>query len=64
MKKILALVFAMAAVFCFAGCENGKCDECGDKHDLVKVIEELDGEYCPECAIKVAAEKIEKELKD
>ena len=72
MKKILALVFAFAAVFCFAGCENGKCDDCGVKNDYVKVYEKLDGkEYCFKCAAKAAAEKagenwedLEDELED
>jgi rubredoxin len=53
MKKFLCLVFALATVFCFAGCENGKCDECGAKKDSVKVYEKLDNqELCPECAVK------------
>ena len=53
MKKLLCLVFACMAVFCFAGCENGKCDECGAKKDSVKVRETLDNqELCLECAIE------------
>ncbi len=53
MKKFLCLVFALATVFCFAGCENGKCDDCGAKKDSVKVYETLDNqELCPECAVK------------
>ena len=42
MKKLLALILALSAVFCFAGCEDGKCDECGRKGDDVKVYEDLD----------------------
>lgn len=53
MKKIICLIFACMAVFCFAGCENGKCDECGAKKDSVKVYETLDNqELCPECAVE------------
>ena len=53
MKKILCVLLAMTAVFCFAGCEDGKCDECGRKADDVKVYEKLDNqELCGSCAVK------------
>lgn len=58
MKKFLCLMFALATVFCFAGCENGKCDDCGKTEDetLVAVVDALDGdpELCAECAYKRA----------
>ena len=59
MKKLLSLLLAFSAVMCFClvGCVNGKCDECGtDK--LVEVYDDLDGEYCPLCAAKVALEQM------
>ena len=54
MKKFLCIVLALAAVFCFAGCEDGKCDECGAKRDSVKVYETNDGdkELCGLCAVE------------
>ena len=59
MKKLLALVMALSAVFCFAGCEDGKCDECGRKGDDVKVYEDLDDqELCGACALKAAGDAI------
>lgn len=59
MKKLLVALLALSAVFCFAGCENGKCDECGKKADDVKVYEELDDqELCWECALKAGWNKV------
>ncbi len=53
MKKFLVLVMALAAVFCFAGCEDGKCDDCGRKGDDVKVYEKWDDdELCLSCVAK------------
>lgn len=53
MKKLLCAVLAIAAIFCFAGCENDKCDICEKKTEDCKVYEDLDNqELCPECAIK------------
>ena len=57
MKKILAVLLAVSAVFCFAGCENGKCDECGAKNDTVKVYED-EGEFCWTCALEKLGEEI------
>lgn len=58
MKKILCAILALAAVFCFAGCENDKCDICEKKTEKCEVYEELDGqELCPECAAKEAMKK-------
>jgi hypothetical protein len=59
MKKLLALILALSAVFCFAGCEDGKCDECGRKSDDVKVYEKLDDqELCAICAAKELGESM------
>lgn len=55
MKKLLCVVLALSAIFCFAGCENGKCDECGVKNDGVTVYEH-DGEK-DELCLKCAGEK-------
>lgn len=53
MKKILCVLFALTAIFCFVGCENDKCDSCGRKTDKCAVYENLDNkELCPECAFK------------
>ncbi|MBQ8323072.1 MAG: hypothetical protein IJX91_03815 [Clostridia bacterium] len=58
MKKILCAVLALAAVFCFAGCENDKCDICEKKTENCKVYEELDNqELCPSCAIAEGIKK-------
>ena len=60
MKKLLCVVLALSAIFCFAGCENGKCDECGAKDSTVRVYE-YDGEkdeLCPKCAIKSGVDKV------
>ena len=58
MKKLLIALLALSAVFCFAGCENGKCDECGAKNDTVDVYEEWDdAELCLTCAAEKAAEE-------
>lgn len=61
MKKFLVALLAISAIFCFAGCENGKCDECGAKDDTVKVYETKDGdevEYCAECYAEKVADNI------
>ena len=59
MKKFLCAIMALAAVFCFAGCEDGKCDECGRKADDVKVYEKLDNkELCEDCAIEAGWDAI------
>ena len=34
MKKLLCVLLAACAVFCFAGCEDGKCDVCGESFKL------------------------------
>ena len=61
MKKFLAVLMALTAIFCFAGCEDGKCDECKRKADDVKVYEDLDNqELCPSCAIKAGLDKLGK----
>ncbi len=58
MKKFLCLLMALTAVFCFAGCENDKCDICEKKTEDCEVYEELDDqELCPECAWKEALKK-------
>lgn len=57
MKKILCVLLAMTAVFCFAGCQDGKCDECKTE-EYVEVYETKDGdkvEYCPTCYAKKVA---------
>ena len=65
MKKFLCAVLAIAAIFCFAGCENGKCDICEKKTDDCEVYEDLDGqELCPECAAKEAIKKGVNDLLD
>lgn len=51
MKKFLAVLMALTAIFCFAGCEDGKCDECKSEKN-VEVYETKDGdeiELCPSC---------------
>jgi hypothetical protein len=56
MKKFLVVLLALSAVFCFAGCENGKCDECGAKNNTVKVYEDWDdAELCATCAAEKLA---------
>ncbi len=58
MKKILCAILAFTAIFCFAGCENDKCDICEKKTDKCEVYEELDNqELCPECAVKEGLKK-------
>ena len=55
MKKLLCVLLAACAMFCFAGCEDGKCDVCEKKTENCKVYEELDNrELCPTCATKEA----------
>jgi hypothetical protein len=49
MKKFLCVVFALATVFCFAGCEDGKCDKCKAKNDTVKYYESVKDELCVNC---------------
>ncbi|MBQ8283580.1 MAG: hypothetical protein IJX75_00660 [Clostridia bacterium] len=57
MKKVLCLLLALTAVCCFAGCTDGKCDECKTEKN-VEVYEDLDGkEYCPSCAAEAALHK-------
>ncbi|MBR2646785.1 MAG: hypothetical protein IKD47_04425 [Clostridia bacterium] len=54
MKKFLALMLALTAVFCFAGCADGKCDDCKSEKD-VKEYNMSNGktaEYCPLCALE------------
>ena len=55
MKKLLCVVLALSAIFCFAGCENGKCDECGAENNGVQVYEH-DGEK-DELCLKCFGEK-------
>jgi hypothetical protein len=51
MKKILCTLLAISAIFCFAGCENDKCDICKKETEACKVYETLDNqELCPACA--------------
>ena len=60
MKKILCALLALTAVCCFAGCTDGKCDECKTE-EYVKVYETKDGkevEYCPECYAKAVADNL------
>ena len=57
MKKFISAL--LAALVCIsmclvAACEDGKCDECGSDKN-VKVYEELEGEYCPTCALEKGA---------
>ena len=55
MKKLLCIMLAVCAVFCLAGCEDGKCDLCEKKTESCKVYEKLDNrELCPTCATKEA----------
>ncbi|MBQ7879557.1 MAG: hypothetical protein IJ317_02800 [Clostridia bacterium] len=49
MKKFLSVVFALATVFCFAGCENGKCDECKSDDVTVAYYESIKEELCLNC---------------
>ena len=60
MKKVLCILMALTAVFCLAGCEDGKCDDCGRKADDVAVRELKDGEkeLCDDCAIKAGWEDL------
>ena len=53
MKKLLCLLLATCSVFCFAACEDGKCDDCKTEKG-VKVYELEDGtvELCPSCAVE------------
>lgn len=54
MKKILVALLALSAVFCFASCKNGKCDECGTKGGLLNPVtynEETGDELCAECLL-------------
>ncbi len=67
MKKFLCVVLALAAVFCFAGCEDhddGKCDECGTEGGLINKVVQYDEEteLCGECALKKGLNEIEDEL--
>ena len=60
MKKILCGILAVTALFCFAACQDGKCDECKTEEN-VKVYETKDGEeveYCPECYLKKVGDNI------
>lgn len=54
MKKILCVLLALTSVFCFAGCKDGRCDECKSNKD-VREYDLIDGdtaEYCPSCTWK------------
>ena len=56
MKKVLCVLMALTAVFCFAGCKDGKCDGCKTEEN-VKVYTKKDGEeveYCPKCYAEAA----------
>ena len=60
MKKLLCVLMALTAVFCFAGCKDGKCDDCKTTEG-VKVYETKDGdevEYCGECYLKAVGNNI------
>lgn len=60
MKKLLCVLLALTAVCAFAGCKDGKCDDCGTKEN-VEVYEKSDGtevEYCPECYLKNVGENL------
>ncbi len=60
MKKVLCLLLALTAVCCFAGCTDGKCDDCKTEEN-VKVYTKSDGEeveYCPTCYAKQVANGI------
>ncbi len=55
MKKfisiILIMIMATFCMFCFTGCKDGKCDDCGTREDVCS-FEKRNGdevEYCPEC---------------
>ncbi|MBE5750820.1 MAG: hypothetical protein IJA89_00770 [Clostridia bacterium] len=60
MKKFLCVVFALATVFCFAGCKNGKCDECKSDDATVAYYEDIKEELCAKCAYKRALEEMTK----
>lgn len=58
MKKIFSVI-AAAMLVCalFAGCNNGKCDECGEKAaSMTKAAQEkgLEGEFCENCMKTIA----------
>ena len=60
MKKFLCALLVISAVFCFAGCEDGKCDACKSEKN-VKVYETKDGdkvEYCPSCYAEKVADNV------
>ena len=60
MKKLLCGILAVTALFCFAACQDGKCDECKTEEN-VKVYETKDGEeveYCPLCYAKKVGDNI------
>ena len=57
MKKLLVCVLALSALFAFAACKDGKCDDCGTDQNVEYCDGSdeymgLEGEYCPECATK------------
>lgn len=65
MKKILCVLLAMTAVFCFAGCQDGKCDECKTEENVA--VYEVDGkevEYCQECRVKKGLNDIKDNIND
>ena len=56
MKKFLCVMFALATVFCFAGCKDGKCDDCKSEDASVTYYEDIEEELCMKCAYKKALE--------
>ncbi|MBQ8295743.1 MAG: hypothetical protein IJX87_04840 [Clostridia bacterium] len=60
MKKLLCVLMVLTAVFCFAGCTDGKCDGCETKEN-VKVYTTKDDkevEYCPKCYAEKVADNV------
>ena len=59
MKKLLCGILAVTALFCLAGCEDGKCDDCKtEKNVKVYEIEDKEVELCPSCLAERGAHNI------
>ena len=59
MKKLLCGILAVTALFCLAGCEDGKCDDCKtEKNVKVYEIEDKNVELCPSCLIERGVDNV------
>ena len=65
MKRIVAVLMALTAICCFAGCTDGKCDNCDSKKDLhVYDIHGEEKELCPLCYAKEVKDDVLGDLGD